>query len=323
MDEAAIWVSHPDEWQPRVREWQASLPSLVVDIWPQYAAPDAGPPARIYALTLGNEDAPFRLLVTVPHAHEPAPTAACVDFIEEWVTGRHRDGMPSALDRQALAEQVLVTLIPDGNPQGRARSPRRVWDGSEFDNEAFLRVAFGVAADGTRFGRYPAWRHSEHRPQSIGIVYEQLGPDEYGEPNTNRRCTLARAVDELFARYGYTHHLEMHQHEGDEAALLPADYDDLAAERRATVDAWARRLIAAWREAGATPRPEPYVAYRGQPRQQFFRDFWAGRCPGMLRLVSEVRNNQHVRTGEPTPLAYQLRMARVALRATLSLAFAQ
>lgn len=322
MDEAAIWVSHPDEWQPHVREWQAREPSLVVDTWPQYAAPGEDTPARIYALTLGTPTAPFRLLVSVPHAHEPAPTAACVDFVEEWIAGRHRDGSPSDLDRKALAGRVLITLVPDGNPQGRARSPRRVWDGTDCDNDAFLAVAFGVAADGQQFGRYPAWRYSEHRPRSIGIVYERLGPDEYGEPNTNRRCTLACAVEALFARYRYTHHLEMHQHEGDEAALLPADYDDLPAERRAAIDAWARRLVDAWRAAGATPRPEPYIAYRGQPRQQFFRDFWTGRCPGMLRLVSEVRNNRHARTGEPTPLAYQLRMARVALRATVALALA-
>src|SRR3712207_7430962 len=48
---------------------------------------------------------------------------------------------------RSLLDRCLLTLLADTNPQGRARSPRPVWDG-EVDNEEFLKVAFGEAADG-------------------------------------------------------------------------------------------------------------------------------------------------------------------------------
>jgi hypothetical protein len=320
MNEQACWTSHPHEWQPLLDAWAQEQPERVtLHAWPQYggevvrgltlAAPGATP-----------EQVPFRLLVTVPHAHEPACTAACVDLASQLLTGRHRDGTAADVDGNRVLARAQVTLIPDTNAQGRARSPERYWDGSQGDNDRFLKVAFGIAADGERFGRYPEWRLSEHSPRQVGIVYEQLDADRYVEPNTHRESTHSRAIDALFARYRFTHHLDMHQHEGDEAVHLPADFDDQEPEAQARLRDWAGRLIAAWQAAGATPRPEPYVAYRGQPRQQFFRDYWQGRCPGTLRLVSEVRNNRHTRTGDPTPIAHQLRMCLAALTTTLELA---
>jgi hypothetical protein len=98
---------------------------------------------------------------------------------------------------------------------------------------------------------------------------------------------------------------------------LPATYDDLPAATRAQIDAWAGAIIEAWRAAGANPRPRASVPYRGQPRQQFFKEYWAGRCPGMLRLTSEVRNNRHGKSGEPTPLAHQFKMSMTALVTTI------
>jgi hypothetical protein len=292
---------------------------ITLHAWPQYGG------EVVRGLTLATagaepERVPFRLLVTVPHAHEPACTAACVDVACQLVTGQHRDGTPADVDAERLLARALVTLLPDTNPQGRARSPERCWDGARWDNDHFLKVAFGIARDGERFGRYPEWRFSEHEPRLVGIVYEQRDTDRYVEPNTHRDSTHTRAIDDLFARYRYTHHLDMHQHEGDEAALLPSDFDDLPPDAQTHLRDWSAKLIAAWRAVGASPRPEPNIPYRGQPRQQFFRDYWRGRCPGMLRLVSEVRNNRHSRTGEPTPMEHQLRACLAALTATLTMA---
>src|SRR5207253_2671526 len=138
---------------------------------------------------------PLRLLVTVPHGHEPAGTAACVDLACQLLTGRHRDGTPSALDGERILSHALVTVLPDTNAQGRARSPERCWDGTRWDNDQFLKAAFGIAADGERFGRYPEWRFSEHLPCQVGIIYEQLDTDRYVEPNTHRASTHSRAID--------------------------------------------------------------------------------------------------------------------------------
>ena len=108
----------------------------------------------------------------------------------------------------------------------------------------------------------------------------------------------------------------MHQHEGDEACLYPADFDDLPTERREHLEGWAGAVLGAWESAGIRHKGA-YVPYRGQPRQQLFRDFWAGRCPGMCKLTTETRNNRHIATGEPTLPQRQLLSARTALTATL------
>jgi len=309
----AGWVSHPEEWQPLLDRWAEEFGTRVaLHAWPQIGG------QQVRGLTLGDDgrERPVRLLAAVPHAHEPAPTAALVNLAAELLTGKRLDGSPTDLDRAAVLDRCLLTLLPDTNSQGRARSPRRVWDG-ELDNDEFLKVAFGEAADGERFGRYPEWRFSEHRPRRVGIVYEQVEEDLWVESNTSRRSTHTRAIDELWGRYRYTHYLDMHQHEGDEAALLSADYDDLLPEPKAAMTAWAEAVLDGW-ERAAIRHKGSYVPYRGQPRQQFFREYWAGRCPGMLRLTSESRNNRHIPTDEPTPLERQFRSAEAVLRSTLA-----
>lgn len=315
---ASDWVSHPEEWQPRITDWVAEFPELVVaHTWTQWGG------QAVRGLTLGVRESrpPLRVLVAVPHAHEPAPTAAIIHLAGELLAGRVPDGPLATYSASEILGRCLLTLLPDTNSQGRARSPRRVWDG-DLDNDAFLKVAFGTAADGERFGRYPEWSLSEHQPREVGVVYEQLDADLFVEPNTSRRSTHTRAVDELFAQYGYTHHLDMHQHEGDEAALLSADFDDLSPERQAHVSAWAAAVLGAWEHAGIRHKGS-YIPYRGLPRQQFFRDYWAGRCPGMERLTTETRNNRHIPTDERTTQERQFRSAQTALHAGIAFLLAQ
>ena len=320
MITSLCWVSHPHEWQPLFRRWAAGYPELTrLHRWEQLGG------ASVLGLTVGSAalwvEAPFRLLVTVPHAHEPAPTAAIVDLAAQLLTRTHLDGRPSTtVPRDLLLAKCLITFLPDTNSQGRARSPERCWDGAGYDNDAFLKWAFGIATDGCRFGRYPEWRETEHEPERVGIVYEEIERGVYVEPNTSRRSTHSRAIDELFETYRYTHMLDMHQHEGDEAALLPADYEDAEPAVRGEIDAWAASMIDAWQAAGASPRPRPAIPYTGQPRHELFLDFWRGRCPGMKRLVSEVRNNRHVKTETRTPMQHQFTMAAAALDATVALA---
>lgn len=317
MDWEACWVSHPEDWQPLLDRWQQEFPGRATyHAWEQYGGP------QVRGLTLGDDgpERPVRLLVAVPHGHEPAPTAASVNLAALLLTGALLNGSQpdSSHPFHALTPQplnALVTFLPDTNSQGRTRSPRRVWDG-DLDNEAFLKYAFGIAADGERFGRYPEWRFAEHHPRRVGLAYEELEPGLWVESNTDRRSTHSRAIDELFQRYGYTHYLDMHQHEGDEAALLPADFDDQPEARQEHLRAWATALLSAWEAAGIRHKGS-YVPYRGLPRQQFFRDYWAGRCPGMFKLTSESRNNRHIPTDERTPLERQFRSACVALAATV------
>lgn len=322
MDVEACWRSHPQEWQPLFEALHSKNPDRTrIHTWTQLGG------QRVLALTVGpvtDLDAcrrrPFRLIITVPHAHEPACTAAVVNGAYQLLSGSYLDGTRSSLPIDAICDRSVVTFVPDTNSQGRIRSPQRCWNGEKYENEAFLKYAFGVAANGERFGRYPEWSLNEHRPERIGIVYEQLSEDVWVEPNTSRRSTHSLAIDALYDTYQYTHMLDMHQHESDEAALLPGDFEYLAEGERNALEDWAHDLIKAWSEAGATPRERPSIPYKGQPRQQFFIQFWQGRCPGMLRLVSEVRNNRHRQNGTPTSMAHQFRMACAALETTLKLA---
>lgn len=323
MDEARCWLSQPEEWQPLFRRLHAQFPEWTrLQAWPQVGG------HQVVGLTIGRRlegdggAPPLRLVVAVPHAHEPAPTAAAVDVASQLLRGVHLDGSPSALPVHDILATALVTLLPDVNAQARSRAPVRCWDGTTYDNETFWKHAFGIAADGARFGRYPEWRASEHRPRRVGLIYEQVDDDVYVEPNISLRSTYVRAVDELFEKYRYTHLLEMHQHEWPEVALLPAGFDALPPGDQDRLEQWAERVLAAWRAVGAQPNPRPVVNSRGQPREQLILDFWRGRCPAMVRLNTEVRNNRLEPGGgrEATPLARQLRTAMAPLEATLTMA---
>ncbi|MFA0766195.1 MAG: hypothetical protein BDTLLHRC_001148, partial [Candidatus Fervidibacter sp.] len=186
MDASRCWVSHPDEWQPMVRRWAQKDLRVKLREWRQWTG------HQVLAISVGNPDADTRLLVTVPHAHEPAGTAACVDVLCQLITGTHLDGTKADLPVETINQRLFITFVPDSNPQGRSRSPERVWDGIHYDNETFLKIAFGIATDGSRFGRYPEWRFSEHKPKQVGIIYEQVDDDLWVEPNTSRKSTHSK-----------------------------------------------------------------------------------------------------------------------------------
>ncbi|MCS7264740.1 MAG: hypothetical protein NZ805_07900 [Armatimonadetes bacterium] len=307
------WVSYPQEWQPMVRHW-ALMDNKEFSIrlreWNQRGD------EKVMAITVGNLDAEIRLLITVPHAHEPAGTAACLNALCQIITGAYLDGSSTDLPIDKIRRKLLVTFVPDSNPQGRSRSPERVWDGSKYDNDAFLKVAFGIASDGSRFGRYPEWLFSEHRPQQVGIIYEQIGNDLWVEPNTSRKSTHSKVIDDLLAEYGYTHYLELHQHETDEAVLLPEWFEELSESEQVKLMNWAQRILSEWKRKGFQIHEKPYIPYVGQERQKFLWDFWVGRWERGDWLCIEVRNNQHSKTGEPTTLEHQLRAMLTALSTT-------
>ncbi len=311
MDVERCWLCYPDEWQPLVRQWAHRFNTSRLQVWQQWTG------EQVFAFSLGNPAATIRLLVTVPHAHEPAGTVVCVDVLHQLLFGTHIDGTPTDLPVADLRQRLFITLVPDSNPQGRKRSPERVWDGTKYDNDAFLKIAFGIAANGERFGRYPEWRYSEHQPQRVGIIYEQIDEDWWVEPNTSRRSTHSKVLDELLAANGYTHYLELHQHETDEAVLLPAWFEGLTEAEQQRILRWSEAIFTAWRKQGIPFQERPYIPYKGQPRQQFFRNFWEGRRGRLTNVTVEVRNNRHAKTGAPTPLSHQFTAMHAAVAGSL------
>jgi hypothetical protein len=312
VDIGKLWLSQPSDWQPYLDQWAAEYPRQVkLHAWRQFGG------QQVRGLTLGDDgrERPIRLLAAVPHANEPAPTVALVDLAAQLITGKHLDGSASQLAVKTILEQCLLTLLPDTNSQGRLRSSCRAWDGS-VDNEEFLRIVFGETARGERFGRHPEWRMSDHRPRKIGIIFEQLDEDLWVEPNTSRRSTHAVAIDELFGQYRHTHFLEMHQTERDEVVFLPATFEEQSSTEQQQINNWARAILQGWERAGM-PHRGSRIPYRGQPRQEQFRAAWSGRCPSMIMLLSETRNNRHEPSGQGTSLEHQYASATCALESTL------
>ncbi len=309
------WTSRPDEWQPMFVKWAESYPETAeLHRWEQFGGREA------LGLTLSAApdplERPFRLLVAAPFAHAPAPTAAMVDAASQLLTRRHLDQSISLIPKDMVLSRSLITLLPDMNPQGRQRSPESCWDGSAYDNDAFRKWAWGIDENGSLFGRSPEWRASERSPQRIGIVYEQVKEDLYVEPAVSRRSTFSKALDELMARYRYTHMLEMRQWECCEAVqLFPRPSDEEAA-----LD-WASRLVDAWERVGLHPRREP-IPHVDEARRRLLDSFWEDRGEGMTRVACYIQNNRHADTDEPARMSAQFRGAHAALEASLRIAFA-
>src|SRR5438874_274242 len=178
----APWPAQPDQTEPLLLDWARRYPERVhldsVRPWRHTA----------YALTVAegdpNADGRPAVLFAVPHAHEPAGTVACMEFLSQLLEGHRLDGSPTDLDREAILRETTLTFIPDANPDGRARSPEPWWDGSRYSNEEFLKVAFGIdGRTGERYKRVDRWSLAEETPERIGIVYEPIDATTFVEPN--------------------------------------------------------------------------------------------------------------------------------------------
>jgi murein tripeptide amidase MpaA len=128
------WLAKPSQTEPKILEWARNRPELVsLDAQQTLGGHTA------YAVTVTDpsvdEKSKKRLVFSQPHANEPAATAGMMDFLAQLLDGRRLDGRPSDLDRTTILRRAVLTFIPDGNPDGRARSPEDWWDGQKHSNE--------------------------------------------------------------------------------------------------------------------------------------------------------------------------------------------
>jgi len=82
--------------EPQIVEWQARYSDLLnIYYQTQYTG------HKIYALTVTDKNVPDankkKLLTTVSHGHEPAGTAAIMNYINQLLTGKHLKGRPVLL----------------------------------------------------------------------------------------------------------------------------------------------------------------------------------------------------------------------------------
>ncbi len=196
---AIWWLVRPSQIEPKILGWMAKYPQLVsLESQKTFEGRSA------YALTVTDrtvdEASKRRLLFSQPHAHEPAATAGMMDFLSQLLDRTHLDGRPTELACDELLRRSVLTFIPIGNPDGRARSPEDWWDGTKYGNDEFLKYAFGCEEDGQRCARVGRFDVSQHRPGRIGIVYERINDREYVEPNRDTDSTYFKLVHRLLAR---------------------------------------------------------------------------------------------------------------------------
>ncbi len=313
------WISRPDDVEAKVREWQEGAGDLLqVDTIVQ---PTGRP---VFALTATEPGVPAdrkrKLLVFVPHAHEPAPNAACMNAMNMILTGKALDGSEPPFDAEAVRRKLLVTFIPDANPDGTARAPVEWWDGSQYTNEEFWAWMRGPdRKTGKMWKRVDIFdtRTEESLPERIGIVYEPISDHEYVEPNRHPRSSLMRHIKALRERHEYDALLSLHQTEFVNSdrncmAILPCVYEELPEWIAREEMAWAKDVVADWEAAGGRPIGEiKPLGYTGEQRE-YFVQVWSSIYYAMPLITSEVQNNNPA-----TPPAQQQRLSEIAITTTL------
>ena len=312
------WIVMPDEVEARILEWQARHPDIIrVETERQYC----GLNVNAVSVTGGGDGAEKKkMFVQVPHAHEPGATAGCMDFLNAVITGRHLDGRPFELDRERVLREILITVVPDANPDGRSRAPVRYWDGSLYGIEEFLLFMRGKDRhSGKMWARFDLWSTKDEpdHPDPVGIVYEQVSEHEYAEPNRTFRSSLLKLFNRHMDMHPYDLLLSLHQTDfvglpANAWAVMPPIQDELPPALQAANRAVCDRIEAAWREAGATDvKPPAPLGYTGEQRE-YFLTTWGAAYRRMVVVISEVENNQ-----PRTPPVQQMRLCEAPIRAAV------
>lgn len=313
---AGSWLVRPEQTEPRILQWAQRFPDLVaLDKRPTLGGHTA------YAVTVGqsklaNATLP-RLIFAQPHAHEPAATAGMMDLLCQILEGKHLDGRASDLDRDRILTSAVLTFIPDGNPDGRAKSPEAWWDGSKYTNDEFIDLAFGRTQEGRRFPRQGRWDIRQQQPATLGFVYERINDHEYVEPNRDRESTYFKLFTAALAEPGCKLVVDLHQTEFtgspyNAMIILPFMQNDLpepiqTANRRA-----AKAILQAWREMGARPIPEAKPLGYGEDQLRYFRQCYGDIFPKVPYVTVEVQNNS-----PKTPAVAQQQLIEASIRAAI------
>lgn len=320
------WLAMPQQVEAQVAEWERVFPHLLaVDSLTQYTG------QRCFALTVGraagNGGKKPAAWFCVPHAHEPAGTAAIMDFIHQLLTGRDLAGAPAAFDYQAARERLVLTFNPDANPGGRAWAPTVWWDGSKYTNREFWTWMRGVdPASGDMWKRVARWSLREEQPLRRGIVYEQLDEHQFVEPNRDPGSSLVRLFRQLDSRYQFDYSLHLHQTEFERSdhncmVNLPVLQPELAEPLQAENVAWAHAIIGQWATMAAHPMVEPrsFPYYSDTETVRWFRACWGESQSRAPELIVEVQNNSP-RTPPEKQLALELAAIRVTVERMLAAA---
>jgi hypothetical protein len=311
---APWWLARPWHTEPKILGWAAKYPDLVTL---EKIATRAGRTA--YAITVTDRRATGKktaLLFSQPHAHEPATTAGMMDFLAQLLDGTHLDGTATTMPRRDWLERTLLTFIPDGNPDGRARAQEDWWDGTH-TNQEFIDWAFGRQADGRRCPRVGRWSLHDQQPAWIGFAYEQISEHEFVEPNRDLESSYFRLVRRMHQQHAYLAQADLHQTEFERSPhnamiILPFSQKDLPETIRQTNEQLGRAVVDAWRAAGANPIEKVEALNYGEDQLRYFRKCWSDLHRARANITFEIQNNNR-----RTPPKRQMEIIEVGIRAVV------
>jgi hypothetical protein len=318
---APWWLARPWHTEPRIRRWADEHPDLVMlETQTTFGGRTA------FAVTVTNrkvaDRGKLRAIFSQPHAHEPGATAGMMSFLAELIEGKRLDGHPGELPRETLLDRCVLSFIPDGNPDGRARSPEDWWDGAKHTNDQFLDFAFGRLPNGKRYPRLGRWSNRQQQPSLVGCVYEQISEHEFVEPNRDRDSTFFRLLTRLLEQKEYTFHVDLHQTEFEKSdrnamVILPCTQNELSERIRSRNVELAKAMIAAWAAGGGRPIAEARPLAYGEDQLRYFRKCWGDiyRCVAQGNV--EIQNNNPRTTPHE-----QMRLMEIAIRASIQCALA-
>jgi hypothetical protein len=313
---APYWLVRPWHTEPKILAWAKKYPHLVsLEKQKTFNGHTA------HAVTVTNSRVADRrkrkLIVTQPHANEPATVAGMMDFLSQLLDGVHADGRTSTLERHKILDRMVLTFIPCGNPDGFARAPEDWWDGSKYSNADFLKFFFGREADGRMCPRVGRWSLRERQPAFIGLTYERINDHEFVEPNRDTESTYFKLILRMNAKYAFDAHLDLHQTEFEKSKnnamiILPFLQLQLPEPIRQSNQRWGEAIVRAWRAAGAAPISEVKPLAYGEDQIRYFRKCWSEIYRTRPCVTVEVQNN-NVRT----PPRTQMELMEIAIRASI------
>jgi hypothetical protein len=317
------WLSKPDEINPIIHEWSEKFPDIVrADEERQFS----GDPVYAVTVTGKGKGKKRNLLLAVPHAHEPAGTAAAMNFLNEVIEGRRLDGRSTTLPREEILNNLRLSFIPLANPFGSKKSPAAWFDGSIYSNEEFEFIMVGrlpgcsslkIVNEFWHF--HPVFNQDMERLESIGIVWERLSENLYGEPHFFKGCAWWKLADRLSDEFRYDQFIELHQgmedwDEMDTLVIHPRE-SWIPENTVEYADKMEEKVIEMWTGIGAHPHPgdKDYYQRAGKgrfpdinrpgERMKMSGDWLSIKC-GTPCLTIEVQNN-NARTPPEEQLLYE------------------
>jgi hypothetical protein len=183
--EDPAWVVRNDHVERHLLSWKEQFPDLLSL---QKFVTFEGFPTYAVRLTNGDidDDSKKKVLFVESHGHEPAGTAAIMEFLHQILTGSSQNGEPSSLPVERILDELLLVFVPIGNASGRERCPVQYW-ADQYDDHAVHCFIYGkLKGDPEPWTKSPSLLDRTEvnldPTYSTPLRYEQIDDSMFVEP---------------------------------------------------------------------------------------------------------------------------------------------